>query len=198
MIFLPALFTAFLSAMMVENLLFARAIDIPGLYEKRTPGQILGIGSFLTVINCISAIPAFLLNGVFRSRTFFVPFMTLGFLLINAAVFLLCYFAMQKLMPAHFASIRKALPFYGVNCVTLGTLLIAARMSSSTHFSSFLGYSLGSGVGFTCAMRVLWAIRQKLALTHTPKTFRGLPITFIYLGIVSLALFGLRGNQLPA
>ena len=56
MIFLTELFAAFLSAMMVENLLFARAIDIPGLYEKRTPGQIFTIGAVLTVINCISSI----------------------------------------------------------------------------------------------------------------------------------------------
>ena len=179
MIFLSELFAAFLSAMMVENLLFARAIDIPGLYEKRTPGQIFTIGAVLTVINCISSIPAYLASGIFRSHAAFVPFMTLSFLLINGIVFILCYFAMQRLMPERFASIQKSLPFYGVNCVTLGTLLIAARMSNSSHFSSFFGYCLGAGVGFTCAMLVLWSIRQKLALTHTPKTFRGLPITFI-------------------
>lgn len=198
MIFLTELFAAFLSAMMVENLIFARAIDIPGLYEKRTPGQIFTIGAVLTVINCISSIPAYLASGIFRSHAAFVPFMALSFLLINGIVFILCYFAMQRLMPERFASIQKSLPFYGVNCVTLGTLLIAARMSNSSHFSSFFGYCLGAGVGFTCAMLVLWSIRQKLALTHTPKTFRGLPITFIYLGIVSLALFGLLGNQLPS
>lgn len=114
MIFLTELFAAFLSAMMVENLLFARAIDIPGLYEKRTPGQIFTIGAVLTVINCISSIPAYLASGIFRSHAAFVPFMTLSFLLINGIVFILCYFAMQRLMPERFASIQKSLPFYGV------------------------------------------------------------------------------------
>ena len=90
MFFLTELFAAFLSAMMVENLLFARAIDIPGLYEKRTPGQIFTIGAVLTVINCISSIPAYLASGIFRSHAAFVPFMTLSFLLINGIVFILC------------------------------------------------------------------------------------------------------------
>ena len=45
MIFLSEMFAAFVTAMMLENLLFARAIDIPGLYEKRSPQQILLIGS---------------------------------------------------------------------------------------------------------------------------------------------------------
>ena len=44
----------------------------------------------------------------------------------------------------------------------------------------------------------MWSVRQKISLTRIPKVFRGLPITFIYLGIISLALFGLLGNQLPA
>lgn len=39
MIFLTELFAAFLSAMMVENLIFARAIDIPGLYENELPDR---------------------------------------------------------------------------------------------------------------------------------------------------------------
>ena len=37
MIFLTELFAAFLSAMMVENLLFARAIDIPELPDRFSP-----------------------------------------------------------------------------------------------------------------------------------------------------------------
>lgn len=198
MIFLTELFIAFLSALMVENLLFARALDIPGLYEKRSPKQILTIGGIITIIICVSSIPVYFLNGIFRSHSAFIPFMTFGFLLINSIVFIVCYFLFRHFLPKHFAKVEKALPFYGVNCVTLGTLLIAARMNSSSHFSSFFGYCLGSGVGFTCAMLVLWSIRQKLTLIRTPKTFRGLPITFIYLGIVSLALFGLLGNQLPS
>ena len=49
MIFLSEMFAAFVTAMMLENLLFARAIDIPGLYEKRSPQQILLIGSILMI-----------------------------------------------------------------------------------------------------------------------------------------------------
>ena len=48
------------------------------------------------------------------------------------------------------------------------------------------------------ALLLLWSVRQRLALTRVPKAFRGLPITLLSLGIISLALFGLLGNQLPA
>ncbi len=198
MIFLTKVLVSFLVALILENLLFTRAIGIPNIYEKLSPSQIFTIGSVLTVIICVSSIPAYLVNNLFLSHSAFEPLLTLSFLLINAAVFIMCYFAMRHFLPKVFEEIQKFLSFYGVNCVTLAPLLIASRMSSGMQFSSFFGYCLGSGVGFTAAMFILWSIRQKIALIHTPKVFRGLPITFIYLGIVSLALFGLLGNQLPA
>ena len=198
MIYLTEFFSAFLTAMMMENLLFTRAVDIPHLYKKRSFRQILIIGALMTAVVSISSIPAYFLNGLFNSHSSFVPYMTLSFLLFNGVIFLGFYFGIRHFLPNLFSLMETFLPFYGVNCVTLGTLLIAARMSSSVKFLSFFGYCIGSGIGFTLALIVMWSIRQKLALTRTPKTFRGLPITLIYLGIVSLALFGLLGNQLPA
>ena len=58
----------------------------------------------------------------------------------------------------------------------------------------------GFFAGTVCyaALLLLWSVRQRLALTRVPKAFRGLPITLLSLGIISLALFGLLGNQLPA
>lgn len=198
MTFLAELISAFLVALVLENLLFTRAFDIPGLYTKRTPKDIFIIGGVLCFVILLSSVPAYFVNTILNNHSAFVPFMTLSFLLLNCIAFLITYFAMKKLMPTLFRQIEKELPFYGVNCVTLGSLLIAARLSNAMKFSAFLGYCLGCAVGFTVAMLILWSILQKLSFTNVPKTFRGLPITFIYLGIVSLALFGLLGNQLPA
>ena len=198
MTFIAELIGAFLTALIVENLLFARAFDIPGLYEKQTPVDIFRIGGILSFIILISSIPAYFINTLLKNHSAFVPFMTVSFLCLNGAAFLVTYFGMKRFLPKLFARVEKSLPFYGVNCVTLGSLLIAARLSDAMKFSAFIGYGLGCAVGFTAALLILWSIRQKISLTTVPKTFRGLPITFIYLGIVSLALFGLLGNQLPA
>lgn len=198
MILLSELFSAFLTALFLENLLFARAFDIPGLYQKHAPSQILKIGAILTGIVTVSAVPAYFFNKLLKEHANLSAFSTLGFLCINCIVFLCFYYALDHFFPAFFESVKKSLPFYGVNCVTLGTLLVTARMSVSAKLITFLGYSFGSGVGFTLALLIIWSIRQPLSMSRIPKVFRGLPITFIYLGIVSLALFGLLGNQLPA
>ena len=123
---------------------------------------------------------------------------TLGMLLINSAVMLLVYYLVKHLRPQLFMQVKDTLPFYGINSVTLGSLLIASRMSTTSQFFSFFGYCLGAGIGFTAALLILWSVRSRLSLTRIPKIFRGFPITFLCLGILSLALFGLLGNQLPA
>ena len=59
MVYFSELATAFMTALVLENLLFTRAIDIPSLYEKRTPGQIILIGSVLTGIIAVCSIPSY-------------------------------------------------------------------------------------------------------------------------------------------
>ena len=182
MIYLTEVMAAFLTAFALENLLFTRAVDIPGLYEKRSLRQLLTVGGLLTLVTALSSIPAYLFNAFFRAKVLytglkigFLPLTslsTLGMLLINGAVMLLVYYLVKHLRPQLFMQVKDALPFYG--------------------------YCLGAGVGFTAALLILWSVRSRLSLTRIPKIFRGFPITFLCLGILSLALFGLLGNQLPA
>ena len=198
MTYLAELSTAFMTALALENLLFARAIDIPRLYDRRSIQQIVYIGLTLTVINAVGAIPSYFVNRFLGSKPPLSDFMTPAQLCVNILVLLVIYFLIRRFSPKLFSRVGESLPFYGVNCVTLGTLMVASRMSSSTNFFSFFGYCVGAGVGFMVALLLLWSVRQRLSMTRIPKTFRGLPITLLSLGIISLALFGLLGNQLPA
>ena len=151
MIFLSEMFAAFITAMMLENLLFARAIDIPGLYEKRSPQQILLIGSILTTIIAVCSVPAYFINTLFTSHAAFVPYMTLSFLLLNCLVFLGFYFGIRRFAPAVFAQIGNALPFYGVNCATLGTLLPDSAPTSIFRPFSAIVWGRGSALPVRCS-----------------------------------------------
>lgn len=148
MIYLTEVMAAFLTAFALENLLFTRAVDIPGLYEKRSLRQLLTVGGLLTLVTALSSIPAYLFNAFFRAKVLytglkigFLPLTslsTLGMLLINGAVMLLVYYLVKHLRPQLFMQVKDALPFYGINSVTLGSLLIASRMSTTSQFSPSL------------------------------------------------------------
>ncbi|MCI8501587.1 MAG: hypothetical protein HFJ85_05045, partial [Oscillospiraceae bacterium] len=81
------------------------------------------------------------------------------------------------------------------NCVVLGTLLLVA--GEQMTFSSSIGFGLGVGVGFTLATFFISVAYDYLYSAAIPKAFRGFPVLLIYIGLLSLAFYGLVGHQLP-
>lgn len=82
------------------------------------------------------------------------------------------------------------------NCASLGAIMLASSISDAS-LGAYLGFSIGSGLGFTLATYFVRLAYHRLSSEEVPATFRGFPITLIYIGLVSLALYGLIGHQLP-
>ena len=193
-------FSTMFSAIALENMHFCRAADAPGIYDTiRSPRRILALTAVVTAVCSVSAIPAYFVNGLIHPLPYFSYIAPLCFLLCNLLVYGAGYLILSKRFPALLERLGGPdLPFSAVNCVTLGTLYLAATMSESYLFSHFFGYCVGSGLGFGLALLLFWLLRQRITFSQVPRAFRGLPITMIYLGLVSLALYGLVGSQLPA
>ena len=75
------------------------------------------------------------------------------------------------------------------------SLLIA--FSGSYGLVQTVGFALGSGIGYTLAILLLCEGRRRIALSDVPRAFRGMPVMLLYAGILSLAIYGLIGHQLP-
>ena len=73
----------------------------------------------------------------------------------------------------------------------LGTLLVAA--SQNYNLLQSIGFGFGSGVGYLVAVLVVDEGRR-LRSKDIPHIFRGLPSVLIYIGILSLAIYGLVGT----
>lgn len=199
MSYLATFFMAIFTAMALENVIFTRALDHTGFYRVlRSPREILVFGGCITGISAVSSLFVYLFNLLVRPLALY-PFLAApSFVLINALVYLGVYLGSKRWLPRLFQRVGPLLPFAGINCITLGSLLISSRMAEHDDFMRFFGYNIGTGLGFTLAMLVLWCAHLKLRYGNPPKIFRGLPITLIYIGILSLAVIGFLGNQLPA
>jgi Na+-transporting NADH:ubiquinone oxidoreductase subunit E len=57
-------------------------------------------------------------------------------------------------------------------------------------------FGFGSGLGFAIALVAIAAIREKLTYSHVPAGLRGLGITFITAGLMSVAFMMFSGIQL--
>lgn len=100
----------------------------------------------------------------------------------------------DRFAPALYTSLGVFLPLIAVNCVILGGSLFMRERDYGLGESVVFG--LGSGIGFAVAIIALAAIRERLTYSNVPDGLRGLGITFITTGLMSLAFMMFSGIQL--
>jgi Na+-transporting NADH:ubiquinone oxidoreductase subunit E len=100
----------------------------------------------------------------------------------------------DRFAPALYTTLGVFLPLIAVNCVILGGSLFMQERDYSFAESVVFGFS--SGLGFAIAIIALAAIRERLAYSDVPGGLRGLGITFITAGLMSLAFMMFSGIQL--
>jgi Na+-transporting NADH:ubiquinone oxidoreductase subunit E len=100
----------------------------------------------------------------------------------------------DRFAPTLYNTLGVFLPLIAVNCVILGGSLFMQEREYSLGESVVFG--VGSGLGFAIALIALAAIREKLAYSNIPAGLRGLGITFISAGLMSLAFMMFSGIQL--
>ena len=100
----------------------------------------------------------------------------------------------DRFAPTLYNTLGVFLPLIAVNCVILGGSLFMQEREYS--FAESVVFGVGSGLGFAIALIALAAIREKLTYSNIPAGLRGLGITFISAGLMSLAFMVFSGIQL--
>jgi electron transport complex protein RnfA len=69
-------------------------------------------------------------------------------------------------------------------------------LPKATSFIYTVVNGLAAGIGFTLALVLMAAIRERLELVDVPKSMRGIPITFIVAGLMAIAFLGFSGLKI--
>ncbi len=102
--------------------------------------------------------------------------------------------AVERYSPGLYATLGVFLPLIAVNCVILaGSLFMQERDYS---FAESVVFGVGSGLGWAIAIVAMAAIREKLVYSNVPDGLKGLGITFITAGLMSMAFMMFSGIQL--
>ncbi len=113
---------------------------------------------------------------------------------VIAAIVQILEMVLDKYFPALYNALGVFLPLITVNCAILGASLFMVERDYG--FGESVVYGFGAGAGWALAIVTLAGIREKLKYSDVPDGLRGLGITFITVGLMSLGFMSFSGVQL--
>lgn len=116
------------------------------------------------------------------------------FISVIAAFVQVLEIVIERLSPGLYLTLGVYLPLITVNCAILGACLFA--VTRDYPFWPNLIYVFGSGAGWWLAIALIAAIREKLAVSDVVPSLKGMGITFMMTGLMSMAFSGFTGINL--
>jgi Na+-transporting NADH:ubiquinone oxidoreductase subunit E len=113
------------------------------------------------------------------------------FISVISAVVQLTEMAVEKFSPALYGTLGIFLPLIAVNCAVLGAALFMVNRPYNLAEATMFGF--GSGLGWMLAIVALAGVREKLKYSNVPGPLKGLGITFLLVGLMSLGFLSFLG-----
>ncbi|MFK7769936.1 MAG: NADH:ubiquinone reductase (Na(+)-transporting) subunit E [Mariniblastus sp.] len=188
----------FLRSAFVDNLALAYFLGMcTFLAVSKNVKTAIGLGIAVIVVQTITVpINQLILNLFLKEGAPFLKadleFLSLiCFIGVIAAMVQILEMTLDKFFPALFAALGIFLPLITVNCAILGGTLFMQQRDYTFVESCVFG--VGGGFGWALAIIGLAGIREKLKYSDIPHGLRGLGITFIIVGLMSLGFQAFLG-----
>ena len=118
----------------------------------------------------------------------------LSYIALIAAVVQIMEMFLDKFVPSLYNALGVFLPLITVNCAIMGGVLF--MVERDYNFGQSVVYGVGAGFGWAIAIATLAGIREKLKYSDVPAPLRGLGITFVTVGLMSLGFMSFGGMSL--
>ncbi len=113
---------------------------------------------------------------------------------VIAAIVQILEMTLDKYVPSLYNALGIFLPLITVNCAILGGSLFMVERDYT--FTESVVFGVGSGFGWAIAIAALAGITEKMKYSDVPHGLRGLGITFMTVGLMSLGFLAFSGIQL--
>ena len=199
------LFDIFLRAVLIENLALSFFLGMcTFLAVSKQVRTTIGLGIAVIVVETIS-VPLNNLIYVYLLKPGALSWAGLpdldmsylgliSYISVIAAMVQVLEMFLKKFAPPLYASLGIFLPLLTVNCAILGASLFMVQRDYTFVESTVYGF--GVGTGWAIAIVGLAGLREKMRYSDAPEGLEGLGLTFITVGIMSLAFLGISGIEL--
>ncbi|NPD80589.1 NADH:ubiquinone reductase (Na(+)-transporting) subunit E [Prevotella sp. PINT] len=200
----------FFRSIFVDNMIFAFFLGMCSyLAVSKSVKTSFGLGCAVTFVLLITVPVDYLLqtkvlaaDGILGVDLSYLSLIL--FIAVIAGIVQLVEMVVERFSPSLYAALGIFLPLIAVNCAIMGaSLFMQQRINLDPSNSQYIGgiadaiaFAIGSGIGWTLAICLLGAIREKLAYSDVPKPLRGLGITFIAVGLMAMAFMCFSGLKI--
>jgi electron transport complex protein RnfA len=181
-----------------DNIIFGASLGAGTLLtmsgkKRYLRGFCLSALYLMTVGTALSYFADLLFAGSPLSR-YIRPF---AFIVVIGIVYIITLLLLWKFAGTRFENMKRYIHVSAFNSAVLGSMLLASQslrggyFDLGTSFAGYLFYGLFSGLGFALASLICSFVYDRLHSEKIPEAFRGYPAMLIFLGFVSMALYGL-------
>ena len=195
-------------AIFIENILLAYFLGMCSfLAVSKKVDTAVGLGLAVIVVNGITVplnwlLKNYILNPGALSWTGIESISNVNLTFLKYIVYIATIAAMvqlaemliDKFSSKLYNSLGIFLPLIAVNCSILGSTLFMGERGYTLPEATVFGIS--AGVGWALAIVTMAAIRFKLQYSNIPDGLKGLGITMILTGLISMAYLSFSGIQL--
>ncbi len=199
------LLALFVDAIFVDNLALSFFLGMcTFLAVSRTVPTALGLGAAVSVVQTITVPVNNLVHRYVVTEGAWawaglpdVDLRYLGlmvYIAVIAAVVQVLEMVLERFFPALHRAMGLFLPLLTVNCAILGGSLFMVERDYG--FAESAVYGAGTGLGWALAVALLAGIREKLRYADVPEGLRGLGVSFLVVGLMSLGFLALADVRL--
>ena len=192
---MSSLILIIISGVLVNNFIMSQFLGIcPFLGVSKKTETALGMGMAVTFVMAIASLFTF-----FIQRYLLIPMkleymQTIAFILIIAVLVQTVEIVLKKISRALYQALGVYLPLITTNCAVLGVAINNTTAVDGGYglIESVINGTAGA-LGFTLAIVLFAAIRERLAIGNMPKWMDGFPGALIGAGLMSIAFQGFSG-----
>jgi electron transport complex protein RnfA len=176
---------------LVNNIVLTKMLGLcPFMGVSKKVETSVGMGAAVTFVLTLATAVTYLVNKYLLGPELSY-LQTVAFIVVIAGIVQFTEMFVKKSSPVLYQALGIYLPLITTNCAVLGLALL--NISAKHNFVESVVYGLGGALGFTLALVLFAAMRERLESADIPVHFRGAPIAMITAGLLSLAFLGFSG-----
>jgi len=181
-----------ISTVLVNNFVLVQFLGLcPFMGVSNKLETAMGMSLATTFVLTLSSVCSYLVYSTLLQPFDLEYLQTIAFILVIAVVVQFTEMVVHKTSPLLYKLLGIFLPLITTNCAVLGVALL--NIKKQNGFIESIAYGFGAAVGFSLALILFSAIRERIAVADVPVPFRGAAIGMVTAGLMSLAFMGFAG-----